>query len=275
MMTWRKNETAFPRQVITHHPLRGYPPPHVFLEGVVADAAGNLYIIAASRSEVLQVTPEGVVVPLAGPADLSVPTGLALDDEGSLFISDSGRHRVLKLGPEGRLRTVAGTGTAGFSGDGGPATAAQLNGPWGLAVDLHGNLSIADAANHRVRRVTPAGIISTMAGAGIPGFTGDGGPATLARLDRPLDLTVDSQGTLFIVDSLNGRVRRVDREGVITTVFDSGGESGAASAGYYPARVAVDAAGHLLVADPFSHRIIQVPGVAAPGLRARGPFRPP
>ncbi len=90
-----------------------------------------------------------------------------------------------------------------------------------------------------------------------------------AVLDRPLDLAVDSQANLFLVDSLNGRVRRVDREGVITTVFDSGEERGAASARHYPARVAVDAAGHLLVADPFSHRVFTVSGVATPAHRDR------
>ena len=223
----------------------------------------------------LQVTPDGIVVPLVGPNDLSIPTGLALDDDGGLYIGDTGRHRVLKLGPEGRLLTVAGTGTAGFSGDGNPATAAQLNGPWSLAVDPGGNLYISDAGNHRVRRVTREGIISTTAGTGSPGFSGDGGPATRAPLDRPLDLTVDSQGTLFIVDSLNGRVRRVDREGLITTVFDSGGARGAASARYYPARVAIDAAGHLLIADPFHHRVFRVSGQAAPGLIAGRPFPNP
>jgi sugar lactone lactonase YvrE len=235
----------------------------IFLEGVVADAAGTLYIIAGSQSQVLQVTPEGVVVTLVGPADLSTPTGLALDEEGSLYIGDSGRHRVLKLAPEGRLLTVAGTGTAGFSGDGGPASAAQLNGPWGLAMDRRGILSIADASNHRVRRVTPEGIISTTAGTGTPGFSGDGGPAMLARLDRPLDLTVDSHGNLFLVDSLNGRVRMVGADGVITTVFSIAAATDGASTPYYPAGIAVDEEGNLLVADPFQHRVFVVRGVAA------------
>jgi sugar lactone lactonase YvrE len=248
MMTWRKKETAFPRQVI---------PPPILLEGVVADAAGNLYLTAGSQSQVLQVTPQGVVVPLVGPADLSVPTGLALDNEGSLYIGDAGRHRILKLGPEGRLLTVAGTGTAGFSGDGGPAATAQLNGPWGLALDLRGVLCIADAGNHRVRRVTPEGRISTVAGTGMAGFSGDGGPASAARLDRPLGLVLDRQGHLFVVDSLNGRIRKVDGEGVITTVFCD-------ATGYFPASIAVDGEGNLLVADPFQHRIIKVSGEAAP-----------
>jgi sugar lactone lactonase YvrE len=237
--------------------------PLILLEGVVTDAAGNLYLTASSQSQVLQVNPEGVVITLVGPADLSVPTGLALDEEGSLYIGDTGRHQVLKLGPEGRLRAVAGTGTAGFSGDGGPATAARLNGPWGLAVEPRGVLYIADASNHRVRQVTPEGIIATTAGTGTPGFSGDGGPATLARLDRPLDLTVDSHGNLFLVDSLNGRVRMVRSDGVITTVFSIAAATDGASTPYYPAGIAVDREGSLLVADPFRHRVFVVRGVAA------------
>jgi DNA-binding beta-propeller fold protein YncE len=229
------------------------------LEGAVADGAGNLYLTAGSPTRVLQVTPEREVVSLVCPDELSVPTALALDDEGSLYISDSGRHQVLKLGPEGRLLVVAGTGTAGFSGDGGPASAAQLNGPWGLAIDPDGNVFIADAASHRVRQVTREGIISTLAGTGTPGFSGDGGPAALAALNHPLDLTVDSQGSLFLVDSLNGCVRKVGRDGVITTVFGDG-----AAGSYYPAHVAVDGKGNLLVADPFRHRVVTVAGVAAP-----------
>src|SRR5262245_53893620 len=132
----------------------------LLLEGAVMDPAGNLYITDGARGQVLRVTPAGGVVPLVGPANLSVPTALALDEEGSLYISDSAKHQVLKLRPDGRLLTVAGTRTAGISGDGGPATAAQLNGPWGLALDPQGHLFIADAANHRVRQVTSAGIIA-------------------------------------------------------------------------------------------------------------------
>jgi DNA-binding beta-propeller fold protein YncE len=112
-----------------------------------------------------------------------------------------------------------------------------LDGPWGLAVDPGGHLFIADAANHRVRRVTPERIIATTAGTGTPGLAGDGGLAARARLNRPLGLAVDRQGNLFIVDSLNGRVRKVDETGTITTVFcavHGGGGTGPASAGYFP-----------------------------------------
>jgi DNA-binding beta-propeller fold protein YncE len=234
-----------------------------FPEGVVTDATGNLYIADRTQRLVQRVTPEGNSVTLAGPPELAMPTGLALDSSGHLYISDAQRHRVLKVDPEGALTTAAGTGVAGCSGEGGPATAARLGEPWGLAVDRHGSLTIADAGNHRVRRVTPDGRIFTVAGVGRAGFSGDGGPATAAQLDRPLDVAVDSDGNLFLVDSLNGRIRRVGIDGVITTVFTSGGE-GDVGAHHYPARVAVDAAGNLLIADPFQQRVIIMAGVAAP-----------
>src|SRR5262249_25721602 len=159
------------------------------------------------------ISPDGSVSLVLGPPELSAPSGLAADGAGQLFIADSHNHRVWRVDGEGRLSTVAGTGLAGWSGDGGPAGLAPPDEPWGLALDSTGHLYLADAANHRVRRVTPAGITSTAAGAGVPGFTGDGGPAALARLDRPLDLTVDRERNLFIVDSLNNRVRKVGRDG--------------------------------------------------------------
>ncbi|MBI3722084.1 MAG: hypothetical protein HY248_05975, partial [Fimbriimonas ginsengisoli] len=204
------------------------------------------------------------------PPALSVPTGLALDPAGQLFIADAGNHRVVRVGSEGRMTVVAGTGTAGFSGDGGTATAARLNEPWGLTVDSSGHLFIADTGNHCIRQVAPDGRITTVAGVGTAGYSGDGGAATAAQLDRPIGVTADGDGNLFIVDSLNGRIRRVGRDRVIATVFDgaSGGDGRAAraSARYYPARVAVDGEGNLLIADPFQHRVWVVAGVAALGL---------
>jgi len=211
------------------------------------------------------------VLPSPGTAKVS---RLALDSTGHLSISDGQRHRVLRVSPEGALATVAGTGAAGCSGEGSPATAARLREPWGLAVDRHGSLYIADAGNHRVCRVAAHGLIFTVAGVGRAGFSGDGGPATAAQLDRPLDVAVDSEGNLFLVDSLNGRIRKVSIDGVITTVYHGDGTRDGA-AHYFPARVAVDDAGNLLIADPFQHRVITIAGVAASGCRpARIPALP-
>jgi sugar lactone lactonase YvrE len=243
-----------------------------FPEGVVLDPAGHLFIADTCRRRVLKVTPEGAVLTLAGPPEIAFPAGLAVDSNGHLFIADSENHRVLGIDPEGRHTPVAGTGTPGFSGDGGPATAARLHAPWGLAVDAPGHLYLADAANHRIRRVAPDGTITTVAGVGAPGFAGDGGLATAAQLDRPTGVAVDSQGNLFIVDSLNGRVRKVGTDQWITTVFGGSGGEGEAAARYYPASVAVDGEGTLLITDPFHHQVFQVKGQAAPGLIAGRPF---
>src|SRR5438094_666299 len=135
---------------------------------------------------------------LATAAQLYGTQGVAVDAAGNLYIFDEGSARVRKVTPAGIISTIAGNGTRGFNGDGGPATAAQVN-PSGLAVDAAGNLYIAGSA--RVRKVTPDGIISTVAGNGTPGFSGDGGPATSAQLNGPAALAVDAVGNLFIADN--------------------------------------------------------------------------
>src|SRR5438034_5512783 len=156
----------------------------------------------------------------------------------------------------GTITTVAGTGQAGFSGDNGPATQARLDEPIGIAIDAAGNVFIGDGANHRVRKVSPEGIITTVAGTGVEGFSGDGGPATKARLAGALWLALDGAGDLYLSDSSHPRVRKVSPDGIITTVAGSGpttseapgdfaGDGGPATEArlYYPAGLAVDAAG--------------------------------
>ncbi len=147
-----------------------------------------------------------------GPATsalLSFPNGLAVDGDGNLFIADSNNNRIRKVTPAGIISTVAGNGVAGFGGDGGPATSAQLRYPLGVAVDGSGNLFIADAHNNRIRKVSPAGIITTVAGDGTAGFGGDGGPADAAQLNYPTSVAIDGMGNLFIADYYNNRVRKV------------------------------------------------------------------
>src|SRR5207253_1800358 len=132
------------------------------------------------------------------------------DGSGNLFIADYGNNRIRRMDAvSGLITTVAGDGVAGFSGDGGPATSASLNTPWGVAVDGSGNLFIADRSNHRIRRVDAvSGIITTVAGNGVAGFSGDGGPAVGASLHFPSGVAVDSSGNLFIADRTNQRIRR-------------------------------------------------------------------
>jgi poly(3-hydroxybutyrate) depolymerase/sugar lactone lactonase YvrE len=247
--------------------------------GLVSDREGNVFVADTYSGRVQKVAADGTISTVVSKAELLSPSAVAVDGQGNLYIADRQDHRIRKVSPDGSLTTVAGTGAAGFTGDGGPATAAQLNAPSGLAVDRQGNLFIADSHNHRVRRLATDGSITTVAGTGTPGFAGDRGPATAAPLHLPTGVAVDSQGNLFIADSLNHRVRRVGVDGVITTVI--GGEPGAGSGGalaiplHYPAGVAVDQAGDVLVADPFHHRVWKVSGVAAPGLIAGKPFPVP
>jgi poly(3-hydroxybutyrate) depolymerase len=250
-----------------------------FPAGVVTDRSGNLFIadrgfLSTPGSVARLSINDGTIRKLKGLDDLSIPTGLAVDRDRNLYVADSENHRIRKVAANGTVSTIAGTGTAGFSGDGGPAAAAQLNAPWGLAVDGAGNLLIADTGNHRVRKVAADGTISTVAGTGARGFSGDGGQATTAQFNQPCAVAADSQGSLFIVDRLNHRVRRVALDGTITTVFGGGpeGAGSPATATYYPASVAIDKTGNLLIADPFNHRIWKLAGLAAPGLLAGQPF---
>jgi sugar lactone lactonase YvrE len=186
--------------------------------------------------------------------------GVAVDAAGNLYIADYYDNRVRKV-TNGVITTVAGNGTAGFSGDNGPATSAQLYFPEGVALDSAGNLYITDAGNRRIRKVTN-GVITTLAGNGTLGFSGDNGPATSAQLAGPEGLAVDSAGNLYIADVTNQRIRKVSN-GVITTVAGGGssglGDNGpATSAQVIPAGVAVDSAGNLYIADFGNGRIRKV-----------------
>jgi hypothetical protein len=171
--------------------------------------------------------------------------------------------------PGGVISTVAGNGTSGFSGDGGPATLAQLNAPTGVAVDAAGNLYIADQVNNRVRRVTADGVMNTFAGSGpfggFGGFSGDGGPATLAQLNLPMGVALDSAGNLYIAEARSNRVRKVSADGIISTVAGNGtsgfgGDGGSATSATLnnPTGVAVDAAGNLYIVEQNNHRVRRV-----------------
>jgi sugar lactone lactonase YvrE len=213
---------------------------------VAPDSAGNLYIADSGNNRIRKVDPQGVITTVAGngtagfagdggPAtaaqlniqlapDASSSEAIALDAAGNLYIADGGNARVRKVDSKGIITTIAGTGEPGYSGDGGPATAAQLSRPAGLAFDAAGALYIADSPSltfsngNRIRKIDKAGTISTVAGSGEGGFSGDGGPATSAHLLQPLSIAFDTQGNLYIVDTGNNRIRKVDQNGIITTV---------------------------------------------------------
>ncbi len=192
-------------------------------------------------------------------------TGIATGPDGSLYIADTQNNRVRKIGVNGIITTIAGNGVAGFSGDGGPATLASLNQPWGVAVAADGTIYVADTHNNRIRRIDTGGIISTIAGNGIPGFTGDGGLATQASLSNPISVAIGPQNAVYFIDSGNQRVRSVSLDGVITTVAGNGtetfnGDGGPATqAGLgYPGGLAVGQDGNIYIADTLHSRIRRV-----------------
>jgi sugar lactone lactonase YvrE len=230
-------------------------------------ARGTITSVAGSPTGALGFTGDGG---LAKHARMGFPGDLAADAAGNLFIEDFENARIRRVdAATGVIESVAGNGTSGFSGDGGPATRAQLGFPEGVGADPAGNIFIPDTGNQRVRRVDAVtGIIDTVAGNGIPGFMGDGGPATSAQLSSPFGSTADRDGNLFIADSGNNRIREVSAAtGIIQTVAGSdnpncgfGGDGGPATAAQlcFPERVAVDQYGNIFIADTFNQRIRRV-----------------
>jgi uncharacterized protein (TIGR03437 family) len=164
------------------------------------------------------------ITTVAGNSTWGLVYNVALDAAGSMYVADSTRHMVYKIDTLGAATVIAGTGTAGNSGDGALATAAQLRNPMGAAVGPDGSIYIADYGNDRIRRIAPNGIITTFAGT-TGGFSGDGGPATAARMNGPRSIAVDGSGNVFFTDGLNYRIRRISTAGVITTVAGTGGTS--------------------------------------------------
>jgi uncharacterized repeat protein (TIGR01451 family) len=194
-----------------------------------------------------------------GPATNAIldnPTGLAFDNSGDFFIADAVNNRVRKVTPNGTIATVAGNGSDGYSGDGGPATSATLSVPSGVAVDVSGNLYIADTLNNRIRKVTPDGNITTFAGNGTHGYSGDGASASAAELAAPVGVAVDAASNVYIADTDNHRIRMVAPNGTITTVAGNGvqgylgdGLPAAVAELNQPRGIAVDSKGDLFIAD--------------------------
>ncbi len=249
--------------------------------GVTVDVAGNVFIADASNNRVRKINTGGIISTIAGTgvlgysgdgaaaalAQLSYPYGVVVDAAGNVYISDNANHRIRKIDINGIISTIAGTGVAGYSGDGAAATLAQLNYPSGIAVDAAGTVYIADYFNHCICKINTGGIISTYAGTGAPGYSGDGAAATLAQLNYPSGVAVDAAGNLYIVDYLNSRTRQVNTGGIISTFAGTGvagysGDGAAATLAQVnrPLGLALDAAGTVYIADYNNHRIRTVSG---------------
>ena len=238
--------------------------------GVAVDSSGKIFVAAGG---VYALSGSGEMQLIAGcacfgnnaPATWAVvsnPTGLVQDSAGNLYMSDAGNNTVRRIGLDGSITLVAGTGQAGWSGDGGPATQALLSAPSGLALDNAGNLYIAERGNSVIRRVSPSGVIQTVAGNGTAGFSGDGGSATAARIALPDGVAVDSAGNIYIADTANHRIRKVTSDGTIQTIAGSGtygttGDGGPASQALMinPRALVFDHHGNLLFTDSSAHMV--------------------
>jgi hypothetical protein len=252
--------------------------------GLAWDSKNSLYIADNNNQRIRQMDSGATLRTVVGTgqagalgdggmalqAQLNLPYDVATDGNGNLYIADAINDRIRKVDATGKISAVAGTGLAGFSGDGGLATMARLSFPTGLAIDNLGQMYIADQHNHRIRKVDTAGKISTVAGSGATGdgkgdFAGDGGLAVEARLNSPFDVVLTSDGGLLVSDSNNQRVRKIDREGLITTVAGNGvagfsGDNGAALAAQLnqPTGLALDSAGNVYISDQKNHRIRRI-----------------
>ncbi len=237
---------------------------------VVALPNGSLIIADQLNNRIRQVSASGVITTIAGngthnlyapgiPATSSPmdwPSALAVHPDGTIYFAELHGNRVARIGADGRLTTVAGNGFPGSGGDGGPGASAQLRKPAGIGIDGAGNLFIADTGNHRVRKVTPDGIIRTIAGTGQAGFAGDGAAADRAALNTPMDVKIDAAGKVYIADTGNHRVRVIGTDGVIRTLAGTG-EPGrgldftdaVSSALNSPCALAVAPNGDLYIAD--------------------------
>ncbi len=251
------------------------PPYPVF---VLSTAQGRLLVVEHSRNQVLELLPAGgrTVIAGNGKSDFSGDGGpataaglflmsVAQDASGNLYIADHNHHRIRRVGTDGIIRTIAGTGEAGFSGDGGPATNARLNDPAGVAVDRQGRVLVADSANNRIRAIDRAGIIRTVAGTGKEGFANDDGPALKARIDFPWSVTALEDGRILVAETGNNRIRAIDRAGIIRTIAGTGqrgfsGDGGPATKARLdrPQMAVADTSGNFYIADTNNSRIRRV-----------------
>ncbi|HVA97818.1 MAG TPA: T9SS type A sorting domain-containing protein [Bacteroidia bacterium] len=251
--------------------------------GIAVDDTGNVYFSDNTDNCIRKINTSGVINTIAGnivtagysgdggpatAAQLNAPMGLYIDAFGNIYFADYRNNCIRKINTSGIISTIVGNGTAGYSGDGGQATAAELNGPSGVTLDDSGNIYIADANNNLIRKVNTSGVISSFAGTGTSGFSGDRGVATLARLNVPMSVYADASGNIYIADYNNVRIRKVNISGIISTVAGTGiygfsGDGGSATSAKigWPYAVTIGANGNMYIADTWNNRIRKVTGL--------------
>ena|GEM_PF-293943 len=256
--------------------------------GVAVDGNGNVYVADSVNHRIRKIAAStGVITTFAGTgtqgfsgdsgpatsAQLYEPSGVAVDAAGNVYIADTANNRIRMVSATtNAITTLAGTGTPGFSGDGGGAVSANLASPLGLAVDGSGNVYVADTFNNRIRKITAATTqISTLAGTGTPGFNGDGGPATASQLQFPIGVAVDTAGNVYVADTSNHRIRKINATTLVITTLAGTGAAGFSGDGGPPASaqlrfpngVAVDSGGNVYIADTENHRIRKITAATA------------
>ncbi|HWK06764.1 MAG TPA: NHL repeat-containing protein [Puia sp.] len=240
-------------------------------EGVAADALGNVYVADTHNNTIRKITAAGVVTTFAGSgfpgavdgagpaASFNFPTGVAADASGMVYVADRLNHKIRKITPAGVVTTLAGSGSAGAAD--GAGAAASFNLPAGVASDALGNVYVADQFNHKIRKITPAGVVTTLAGSGSAGAADGAGAA--ASFNFPAAIAVDASGNVYVADYGNSKIRKITAAGVVTTLAGNGAAgfadgAGAAASFHYPNGIAVDGPGNVYVADTYNQLIRKI-----------------
>ena len=242
-----------------------------YIFGATVDASSNVYIADAGNNKIRKITSTGVVSTFAGSnsigaidgtgvsASFKTPNGLAVDASGNIYVADQGNNKIRKITPTGLVSTFAGSGTLGAID--GTGTTASFNIPSGLAVDLSGNLYIADAGNNKIRKITPTGVVSTFAGSG--SYGADNGTGIAASFNQPIGVAIDASGNVYIAEQGNHKIRKITPTGLVSTFAGSGTQgaidaTGIAASFNYPNGVGIDASGNIYVTDAGNNKIRKI-----------------